>query len=182
MRGRQHDPLHIDVAAAAAEGIELAGQWPLVTLTRLADDAPDPAAHQVAWQARFERRRARVGSDEIWLQLQARAQVPRECQRCLQPVLVPVAVDCVLRFVDTEQEAAALDAETDYDVLALAPRSDLRMLVEDELLLALPAVPKHEHCPQPLPQPDGTEVQAPGSDVPASPFAALAALKQGRKS
>jgi uncharacterized protein len=181
MKGRQHDPLHIDVAAAAAEGLEIAGQWPLEALTRLADAAPDAAAHQVAWRARFERRRARIGSDEIWLRLQARASVPRECQRCLQPVLVPVEVDCALRFVETEQEAAALDAEADYDVLVLEPRSNLRTLIEDELLLALPAVPKHEQCPQPLLPSGPTPVQAAESERSANPFAVLAALKQGHK-
>jgi uncharacterized protein len=108
--------------------------------------------------------------------------VPRQCQRCLQPVLVPVNVDCELRFVATEAEAAALDAETEYDVLALAPRTDLRALVEDELLLALPVVPKHGRCPQPLPHLDAALAQPPGgAEVAANPFAVLAALKEGGK-
>jgi uncharacterized protein len=181
MSGRQHDPLHIDVVAASAEGVDLAGEWPLDSLSRLADASADASVPPVAWRARFERRRARVGDGEIWLHLKAQARVPRECQRCLQPVLVPLEVDCALRFVDTEEEAAALDAETEYDVLALPPRCNLRALVEDELLLALPVVPKHERCPQPLLQADAALAQPEDGAVPANPFAVLAALKRGGK-
>jgi uncharacterized protein len=53
---------------------------------------------------------------------------------------------------------------------------DLVSLVEDELLLALPLVPRHEVCPQPLPMSHGDDVQ----EEPApNPFAALAVLKRG---
>ena len=82
-------------------------------------------------------------------------------------------------FVEGEEAAAALDAETEDDVLALTPTLDLLALVEDELLLALPLVPRHEVCLQPLPR-------ALVDDDPAvasadNPFAALAALKQGSR-
>mgnify|MGYP003353005379 CR=1 FL=1 len=74
-----------------------------------------------------------------------------------------------------EQQAAELDAELEDDVLSLERSIDLRELVEDELLLALPLVPRHAECPEPLPLPDD---EAP-ADVPEQPrpFAALAALK-----
>ena len=49
-----------------------------------------------------------------------------------------------LRFVDGEAQAEALDADSEDDVLALAPALDLRTLVEDELLLAWPIVPRHD--------------------------------------
>ncbi|MDQ2927379.1 MAG: YceD family protein, partial [Pseudomonadota bacterium] len=78
-------------------------------------------------------------------------------------------------FVEGEDAAAALDAESEDDVLALAPAIDLQSLIEDELLLALPLIPRHDVCPEPL-------VQAVGGDVKPSPeehpFAALAALKR----
>ena len=48
------------------------------------------------------------------------------------------------------------------------------------LLLALPIVPRHELCPQPLPMAVGEEVLE--DDVPERPhpFAALQALKSGK--
>ena len=54
-------------------------------------------------------------------------------------------------FVAGEDAAAALDAESEDDVLALEPGARPAELVEDELLLALPLVPRHEVCPEPLP-------------------------------
>jgi uncharacterized protein len=173
MKPRTHDPLRLDVAAAAAEGAALAGRWPLAALERLHTAGDGDLAAE--WQARFEQRQvAGEAAPQVWLRLQARASVARECQRCLQPVLVPLAFDRAFRFVPTEDEAAALDADSDDDVLAAPHRLDLRALVEDELLLALPLVPKHEQCPAPW-QP------APAAPEPAAehPFAALSALRQG---
>jgi uncharacterized protein len=54
---------------------------------------------------------------------------------------------------------------------------DLHGLVEDELLLALPLVPMHEHCPRQLPMSAGDAEVAPAP----KPFAALASLRRNRK-
>jgi uncharacterized protein len=97
-----------------------------------------------------------------------------QCQRCLQPVDVPLEVDRAFRFVRGEDAAAALDAEADDDVLELTRGFDLRDLVEDELLLALPLVPRHRDCTVPRPAPD----DAPPTTAEAHPFAVLAALKR----
>jgi uncharacterized protein len=87
-----------------------------------------------------------------------------------------------LRFVPTEEEAARLDeAEEEEDVLALPRALNLHELIEDELILALPLVPRHEQCPEPLPwEPEmpTAPAEVPGEEV-AHPFAALARLKQG---
>ncbi len=106
--------------------------------------------------------------------LLADAAVGLECQRCLQRMVVPLHIDRRLFFVAGEEAAASLDAESEDDVLALEPVLDLRNLVEDELLLALPLVPRHEVCPQPLPFRE--EAEPPPAE---HPFAALAALKRG---
>jgi uncharacterized protein len=177
MMTRAHDPRRLDVAAAAASGAALAGQSPLSELARLADDAAGQVDEPVAWSARFEQRCEPGAAPQVWLQLQAEARVARECQRCLQPVLLALDVDRAFRFAPTEDEAAALDAESEDDVLVLSRQFDVLGLVEDELLMALPIVPKHEQCPAPLAAaPPG---QAARDAAPAHPFAALAALKRG---
>ena len=56
-------------------------------------------------------------------------------------------IEKALRFVHGEDAAAELDADSDDDVLASSRSLDLRALIEDELLLALPLVPRHEACP-----------------------------------
>ena len=50
-------------------------------------------------------------------------------------------------------------------------------LIEDELLLALPLVPRHEQCPEPLPR--AFVEDDPAIDPADNPFAVLAALKRG---
>jgi uncharacterized protein len=87
-----------------------------------------------------------------------------------------LALDRWLRFVEDEAQAAELDAELDDDVLALPRWLDLVELIEDELLLALPLVPRHAVCPVPLPMALEAET-APAEEAP-HPFAALAALKR----
>jgi uncharacterized protein len=60
---------------------------------------------------------------------------------------------------------------------------DLTALVEDELILALPLVPRHETCPQPLPGQVATPSAGEPTDVPSAtrrPFEALRALRSGR--
>lgn len=180
MKRAEHNPLRLDVAALAAEAGRLSGDWPLAALPRLAASAHDGAAAGTgpgaSWTVEGATRRRPGAEPEVWLHLQARATLALECQRCLAPVAQELVVDRQLRFVATEEAAAALDADSDEDVLALPRVLDLRELVEDELLLALPLVPRHATCPQPL-------VAAPSADdepVPERehPFAALRALKR----
>ena len=176
MTNRALDPRRLDVAAAATAGTELVGRWPLSELGRLADGAAGQVDDAVAWSARFEQRRELGAAPQAWLRLQAQARVARECQRCLQPVLLSLDVDRAIRFAPSEDEAAALDADSEDDVLVLSRQFDLRELVEDELLLALPIVSMHEQCPAPL---VGATPGEPAEAAPAHPFAALAALKHG---
>lgn len=156
MRSPRHDPLRLDVAAFAADGGELEGAWPGPTLQRLADlqvPPQDLGQADVHWRVRGERRGKAGSQAELWLTLSVQAAVWLTCQRCLRPMPVDLALDRRLRFVHGESQAEALDAESDDDVLALPRWLDLRELVEDELLLGLPLVPRHETCPQPLPVP-----------------------------
>lgn len=182
MKPRAHDPLRLDVAALAAEGGVLEGRWSGEQLPRLAASSTPPqdtAPGEVEWRAEGRRVPVAGGEPELWLQLTARVPVWLTCQRCLRPFELPIEIDRPLRFVRGEAQAEALDAELDEDVLALPRALDVRELIEDELLLALPLVPRHESCPAPLnfsadPVDDAVEPER------ANPFAALQALKDRR--
>lgn len=100
--------------------------------------------------------------------------VVMQCQRCLQPCdidLRTAATLCVLWNDDSVNELPA-----SYDPLISGDVTNLHALVEDELLLALPAAPMHrrEEC-----QHSGNEF---GSDIEdttpqrENPFAALGDL------
>jgi uncharacterized protein len=179
MKPRPHDPLRLDVAALAAEAAALSGDWPAAELPRLTESQSPPqdgVPSAVHWQVRGERRLVAGAEAETWLHLQAQARVWLTCQRCLQPFQQPLAIDTRLRFVRDESQAEALDAEIDEDVLALPRWLDLRNLVEDELLLGLPLVPRHERCPRPLPLAPSAGDE-PAAEAPANPFAVLQSLK-----
>jgi uncharacterized protein len=174
MGARKLDPTRLDVAALVTEGASLSGQWPASDLQRwYAMQAPAPgcAPETVQWRVRGEQRSAVGRPPQTWLHLHVETIAWPTCQRCLRPFSEVLVVDRALRFVDGEAQAEALDADSEDDVLALAPALDLRTLVEDELLLAWPIVPRHAVCAAP-------EHQA-GDDgaTGASPFAALASLK-----
>jgi uncharacterized protein len=183
------DPRALDLHALARAGSTLQGEQPLAAMPRLAagvlataDAVPAP----VPWTAAVTSRPVAGGEPELWLHLQAQADVRLECQRCLQPMAQALQVDRRFRFVRGEDEAARLDEDSEDDVLALPRRLDLLELLEDELILALPLVPRHETCPQPLPLAapadaagvsGGTGGAGVAADEKPHPFAALAALK-----
>ena len=175
MVARAPDPRRLDVAALARDGGRLEGRWPLASFDRLCQDHPSdaPATEgNVRWAARGELRKVPGGEAQVWLHLDCAATVHRSCQRCLHAVALPLHVQRALRFVADETQAEQLDLDSDEDVLTLERALDLHALVEDELLLALPMVPRHEHCEPPA---AGVDETLPSDDETREhPFAALA--------
>lgn len=139
-------PLDVDRAADQRSGWEF--ELPLVGLPRL---APDLALQEgsAACRVEFARERGRPVA-----QVEVRSRVPLRCQRCLRPVWVDIDVSSQVRLVtDPAQAGEAEPGEGDDDGLessgaepTLAPegRVVLRDLVEEEILLAAPLVPRHE--------------------------------------
>ncbi len=192
------DPLRLNVAHFAADALEAEGDWAIAELPRLADtecpvDAGSPLKPQaggakpltraesdltrrVRWRAVGSTRTV-GGEAQLWLHLLADADVILQCQRCLQPLDEAVHVDRHFRFVADEDTAAALDDEIEDEVLALPKSLNLRDLVEDEMLLALPLVPRHEVCPEAVPMQFG-DVEV--VEEKANPFASLALLRKDK--
>ncbi len=164
--------------AFAVDGIPLTQTTLLRNMERLAQEAhalnPESA---VNWQANAE---LRLGSDaeaDTWLHLQATATFPLTCQRCMGSVDTPIAVDQWYRFVATEEIAMAEDDQSEEDLLVMTPQFDLLAVLEDELLMALPLVPMHEHCPvTPVLGVGAIELADAAVEKP-NPFAVLAELR-----
>lgn len=175
---RRIDPQRLDVGLFSRDAGSLEGEWPIAALTRLAAAAhpehPPAADAMVTWALRGERHAGAGGEPQHWLGLRANTAIDLVCQRCLGPVRAELAVDRRILFVEGEARAETLDAELEDDVLALTRSLDAQALIEDELLLALPLVPRHERCPQPLAAP---AEDAPAEEVRPNPFAALRSLK-----
>ena len=72
-------------------------------------------------------------------------KLPMICQRCLQPMLYSLDVEIALLITFAEEE----DVPLGYEMLILTNHQPISLiqLVEDELVLALPIVPKHDTCP-----------------------------------
>lgn len=172
---------HLDVHAFAQAGAQLSGQDSLSRYGRLIRECDGRGADRaVQWTARGVMQTDASGFAQVWLHLSAEVSLPLICQRCLAPADVPLTVDRSFRFVATEEQAEAEDEEAEEDVLVLSRDLNLHDLIEDELLMAMPVVPRHEVCPGEV----TLAVQDPDFDAASaakpSPFATLAALK-GRK-
>lgn len=173
----QTAPTRLDIKALALSGQELAGRNLLSHFTRLMQDlrgqSPDVP---LAWTARGEMRLGASGQQEPWLNLALETSLPLVCQRCMGPVDVPVASKREFRFVASEDEALAQDEACEEDLLVLSREFNLQELIEDELVMELPLIPKHEVCPTAI----QLEAVDAAFDAPASakpnPFAALSGL------
>ncbi len=169
----------LDVNAFAEAGATLSGQDRVGAHERLLQETDGRGADQpIDWTVRGESRNPTHVQPQPWLHLTASTVLSLSCQRCLGPVDTPVEVDRWFRFVADEATAQAQDEVSEEDVLALDREFDLLALVEDELLMAMPLVPRHDNCPEPVRLSAGEDTLPPEADR-ANPFAALGRLKSG---
>ena len=174
------DPRHLDIKAFAQAGAELHGETPLTDCPRLLQEqfAAPADTGKVRWQIQGRMVPVTGGTPQVSLSLQAEVDLAMQCQRCLTPVVAQVLAENAFIFVADEATAEALDEDSETDVLVISRDFDVLSLVEDELILALPLVPRHDVCPEDLPQEAVDEAfEAAAADRP-HPFAALAALKK----
>jgi uncharacterized protein len=174
---------HLDLRAFAQAEASLTGHETLSKYERLMKETRGLGADlTVHWAAHGEMRQGNGGQGQVWLTLTADASLPLVCQRCMGPMEVRLSVSRPFRFVADEETAEAEDDASDEDVLVQSQAFNLQELVEDELLMDLPLVPRHEKCPTAVRleavDPD-FEVKTPEK---ANPFAVLATLQGGKLS
>ena len=109
-------------------------------------------------------------------------ELPLGCQRCLQPFLWPVHQQTTVLLAHDEDQLAYLDDNDEREVILATAPLDALELVEDELVLSVPYVPR---CDRPeclaaaLSDSAGVrDAATPAAE--ASPFGRLAALKDGQ--
>ncbi|GAB3625250.1 metal-binding protein [Pandoraea terrae] len=184
----------VDLFEFARTGRVAEGDVRLTALPRMLTEVPAEVAEAARAEQVFhwrvegaERKVPRADgkeSIEQFITLAVTGPMWLECQRCMKPYQEPLVSETTFEIV--HDEAAAENRPLDEDELEALVGSkqfDLLSLIEEELLLALPIVPKHTVCPAVHDSlatgSDGlTEsVPEPEEDKP-SPFAALAALKR----
>lgn len=178
----KYDPKKLDVRAFARDVGLLSATESVQNFQRLALDVQATATpRSVVWEAQGELKGAGAVEPEYWLHVRARATLPLVCQRCLEPADIELQVQRSFRFAADEAQAAALDEESEEDVLVLSSDFNLHELVEDELLMALPLVPAHDVCPQePKMQVADAGFEDKTQEKP-HPFASLAGLQTKKR-
>lgn len=158
----------IDGFEFASAGATQEGAWRLRDFPRLRDMlASDHGEVAYALQGvRDERGRPS-------LRISVRGALPLRCQRCLEPMRLEVDSQALLVLAQTlaEIHAEPADAQAPDRVVA-GKEMPVRDLIEDELILAVPYAPRHEHCE--------ARAGAREEGKTASPFAGLRGLMRDR--
>lgn len=122
------------------EGRLSVGALPRVAL-ELAVSSPDDGFD---WQIQTHFKANSASDLEQTLRLKLNGQASMTCQRCLQAFQYSLKVERLFIFVVDEAAADAYPIEDDLlDPLVSSTHFDLLALIEDEILLSLPLVPKH---------------------------------------
>lgn len=166
-------PEFVDPWRAADLGKQFSGRAALAKLPRLMEAVLAPEG-EVELDLTFDR----DAQKRACIQGIVRATLTLECQRCLGPMSFPVEAELHLALVESAAEAERLPEV--YDPLLIEePRIRLLDIVEDELLLSIPLIPKHEAgaCSAKYvasPPQQGEPEETPNKE---NPFAVLAELK-----
>lgn len=190
-------PARVVLTLLGEEGFQWVGDIPLVRFPRLlAEDktaraVPTPkngmplqyATRGVFVNCRIGQKlgvHAQKSHDIYTLNIDAAANINLICQRCLQPVELPLSVNVQIMLLAHEKDEDLLADDADYllldDILAYEPQVglDVVALIEDELLLMLPISPRHDDCHLAVQSVGELVEEEAESD---NPFAVLADLK-----
>jgi uncharacterized protein len=134
----RNSPGRLDAFRLAGERGVIEGTIDAQHLPRVVDAlAEGPAA--IAW--RIEGIADASGRPALSIAL--KGAVTLTCQRCLADFEWPIDQRTEVLLARDEREMAALDAESNAEVVLAQGPVDPLMLVEDELVLALPFAPRH---------------------------------------
>jgi uncharacterized protein len=140
------------------------GVTPVADMSRLSKDCADNSG-QINWSV--DGSVTSHGYPALTVAVAGTVQLV--CQRCLTPFAYEIDSSTMLVLgkddEDADQIEEILDDES-IDVIVGNRSCDIRDLIEDEALLALPQVPKHDVCP------DTKLLDTLNADKP-SPFAGL---------
>ena len=133
-------PAAIDGLAFARNAAVLEGRLDLDTMPRLAQSGCSGASLDFVLAGEISQR----GKPALGLTVDGIVRL--ECQRCLESLEFPLHLAVQLELTTSEAEIAATDGEDDIDRVLAGAEMNVAALLEDEVLLALPMVPKHAHC------------------------------------
>jgi uncharacterized protein len=169
------EPLVIEPRKFAREGASVGESLGAQTLHRLAEllfDSPDGRGQQ-GRAIEYRVTGFITPKGEPALRLEVSGEVSLRCQRCMERLSFPLTLRReIVLAADVDGFEQPADEEEFVDTIPAMDRVDLRELVEEEILLALPMAPRH-----PAGECRLRPVEQVGAQGSASPFAVLARLK-----
>jgi uncharacterized protein len=158
----------IDGFELARSGRRIEGEVAIAQLPRLAEFVTTPQG-----DLRYEIDGLMDDEGHAAADLHLNVRLELICQRCNAPLDFELNRTTRFRFVATEEDLNSLPIEDDEaDAIVGSRNMSIHDWVEDEAILSLPLVPRHDECSAPLKSEDGP------SAVPApNPFAVLLALR-----
>ena len=169
----KHVPDFVHPFRAAEGGYSIEGQLTFARMKRLLEvvENPEGSAEVALGFAMDEQRIPHVRG-------RIRTEVVLICQRCLEAMTVPIQIKLDLGIVESDDQAKRLPEQYDPLVVSEKPVA-VAELIEDEILLALPAIPRHEGDVCKATNTAMKEEQAEGGSekTSANPFSVLAQLK-----
>ena len=179
MSGQQQRlPQQVDPFRLATKEEHLQGLIPLKQMKRLTS-ALESEEGEVSIDVIFSIDVNRV----VLLAGQIKTEVKLICQRCMEEMTLPIELDFQLAFVRSEAEMDRLPDEYEANLVEQTPVM-LSDIIEDELLLALPAIPKHlnDNCPTAeWKNHQATDEENTGDIKQENPFDVLANLKTDKQ-
>jgi uncharacterized protein len=165
-------PETIDPIPLAEQGVRLTGELLLPAMTRLAS-----LCAVCEGRASVDLKFAHEPHGLRFLRARIEARVGVVCQRCLQPMDVLLQPEPVLALFRPGESQAGMPDEA--EALVVETGWSLTDLVEDELLLAMPMMPRHAtgECATRAPA-AGNEPQVEVTTQRPNPFAVLEKLRK----
>ena len=173
--GHERLPREVDPFRFAREGVQLEVTIPQQQLKRL-QELLTHSDNEVTAELEF-------GIDFLgthYMRGHLTTQVELICQRCLEPMHLDLDTTLTLGFVHNAAQAEEVPDEYEAIIVDEA-RVTLQDLIEDELLLALPQIPKHEQntCSAQVEKLSSEQaVEMKSEPERENPFAVLASLKK----
>lgn len=134
-------PRFIDPKQLALQNAYLKGEVALAQLERLHDCLCEiQGTVEIEWIFAFDNKQRPT------IQGSTQAQLPMLCQRCLQPLQWTVDTQIALVVFNGEPRSDE-ELPMGYEIITLNHHQlSLWNLIEDEIILALPLVAKHDNC------------------------------------
>lgn len=164
-------PKQVDVRRLIAAGASLTVTEPVARFARLREMVEsDEGCVDIALRFFIDEQGVRRIDGEVRTTLQVL------CQRCLQPMALPVDSAFGVAVVWSDEDAGRVPRYLDPYIVGDEPQ-DLRDLIEDELIISVPYVSYHEvaECSA---APTAAAADAP-AERKANPFTVLERLKSG---